>query len=71
VRSIPELNDKAFDFSQESSLKEKLWEKIVQHAGKLEPMREEISLETITPQAKTHSPEPDDTPAPKKQEPKL
>jgi len=71
VRLIPDLNDKAFDFSQESNLKEKLWEQILQRAGELEPMREEISLETITPQVKAHVPEPDDTPVPKKQEPKL
>jgi hypothetical protein len=64
---MPGLNDGIFDFSRESNLKERLWERMMQCAGKLAPSREEVSLESLRPSAETQTPQAgDDIQPPKK-----
>ena len=44
------FTDERFDFSQESDLKERLWEKMEQKIKQAAPPRNEVSLESISPQ---------------------
>jgi hypothetical protein len=57
---MPGLNDVIFDFSLESDLKERLWERMLERAGELAPPREEVSLESLKPQAEISAPQAED-----------
>ena len=48
--------DERFDFSQESDLKAKLWEKMEQRMKQTAPLRAEVSLDSISPQKKPYKP---------------
>ena len=43
------LNDERFDFSQESDLKDRLWEKMEQSLLKSAPTKQAVSLDSISP----------------------
>ena len=47
------LNRKEFDFSQESTLKEKLWEQMQKQMAANAPQREEVKLEELAPFAES------------------
>ena len=46
------LTDKCFDFSEESDLKQKLWEQMLQRTKEAAPIREEVKLESLIEQPK-------------------
>jgi len=52
-----DLNNEIFDFSKESNLKEKLWEQMQHKLSEHAPLREEVSLESISPQMQEYSSE--------------
>ena len=43
------FTDERFDFSKESDLKDRLWEKMEQQMKQAGPVRREMSLESISP----------------------
>ena len=45
------FTDERFDFSQESDLKPRLWEKMEQRIKQTAPVRREVSLDSISPAA--------------------
>ena len=49
------LTDKRFDFSQESDLKEKLWEQMLKKNKETAPKREEVKFESLIEQPKSFS----------------
>jgi len=59
VTFMPELNNEIYDFSKESDLKEKLWERMQERIIKRIPLREEITLESISPQIVEPAPDYD------------
>ena len=46
------LTDERFDFSQESGIKQKLWEQMLQKAKEAAPTREEVGFESLMEQPK-------------------
>jgi len=59
-----DFNNDIFDFSKESDLKERLWEQMLERVSEKTPLREEISLESISPQAQVCTPEESDDMSP-------
>jgi hypothetical protein len=49
------LDDKRFDFSEESNIKENLWQKMLEklEMSKAAPVREEIALDSLLSNPKT------------------
>ena len=54
-----DFNNDIFDFSKESDLKERLWEQMLERVSERTPLREEINLESISPQIVEAAPDYD------------
>ena len=49
-RGVVMFTDERFDFSRESDLKERLWEKMEHRMKQASALRSEVSLDSISPQ---------------------
>jgi hypothetical protein len=68
VKLEMDFNNDIFDFSKESDLKARLWEQMLDRVNERAPLREEIDLESISPQAQVCAPEENDMPPQNKRE---